>query len=117
VGRSATIHPVFDRSHAKGSQMTDHDHSLQQESARDRAYSGVRSRGALPSIHAEFAIVACSRCLRVQRGADWLIAEEVIREIRAYELPEAPRIRPGLCDRCRTAIRARRARVDGSLAA
>ena len=96
--------------------MTAPDHFLQ-ESTRDGARSGMRSGGALPSIHPEFAIVACSRCLRVQRGSDWLIAEEVIRELRAFELPEAPRIRPGLCDRCRSAIRARRARVDGSLAA
>ena len=99
--------------------MKAHDHSLH-DSSHDSALGGfqhIRRVRLLPPIHPEAGIVACSRCLRVQRGPDWVDAEEVIRELRAYELPEAPRIRPGLCDRCQTAIRARRTRVDGSLAA
>lgn len=64
-------------------------------------------RPTLP-IGAELGFVACSSCLRVQRGSTWVEAEDVIRELRSYELPAAPRIRPGLCDRCRAALDARR---------
>ena len=65
------------------------------------APSALRRPRSLPPIGAEFGFVACSKCLRVQRGSVWIEAEAVIRELRSYELPDAPRIRPGLCDRCR----------------
>jgi hypothetical protein len=72
------------------------------------AYGRLRRRPALPPIRAEIGMVTCSRCLRVQRGSSWIEAEDVIRELRSYELAEAPRLRPGLCDRCRDILSARR---------
>jgi hypothetical protein len=68
-------------------------------------------RSALPPIRAEIGMVTCSRCLRIQRGSSWIEAEDVIRELRSYELAEAPRLRPGLCDRCRDILSARRTRA------
>ena len=69
-------------------------------------------RPSLPPVRAEIGMVTCSRCLRVQRGSSWIDAEDVIRELRSYELAEAPRLRPGLCDRCRGISSARRTRAD-----
>jgi hypothetical protein len=58
--------------------------------------------------HADLA--ACSLCLRVHRGSAWVEAEDVIRELRSYELPAAPQLQPGICDSCADAILGRRAR-------
>ena len=71
-------------------------------------YGRPTSRPALPPIRAEIDMVTCSRCLRVQRGSSWVEAEDVIRELRSYELAEAPRLLPGLCDRCEALSSARR---------
>jgi hypothetical protein len=70
-----------------------------------------RRRASLPPIRAEIGLVTCSRCLRVQRGASWVEAEDVIRELRSYELAEAPSLRPGLCDRCTAHVERRRTRA------
>jgi len=57
-------------------------------------------------------LVACSLCLRVRRGSAWIEAEEVIRELRSYELPVAPRLQSGVCDDCADAIFDRRAHAE-----
>jgi hypothetical protein len=56
-------------------------------------------------------------CLRVRRGSGWVAPEEVIRELRSYELAKPPRLSAGICDRCIDVVCARRAQVDGSIAA
>ena len=85
--------------------MTMHDLPLHETS---RPPASSRHGGALSPIRAEFGIVACSRCLRVQRGSNWFEAEEIIRTLRSFELAETPKLLPGLCDRCRSAIDAMR---------
>jgi hypothetical protein len=62
-------------------------------------------------------LVTCSLCLRVRRGSAWLEAEDVIRELRSYALPAAPRLRPGVCDDCADGILDRRARAEEAVAA
>ena len=62
-------------------------------------------------------LVACSLCLRVQRSSGWVEAEDVIRELRSYEFPAAPRLRPGMCDACADAILGLRARPVETIAA
>jgi hypothetical protein len=39
-------------------------------------------------------LVACSLCLRVLRGSEWLEAERVISEIRSYEVSDSRNPRP-----------------------
>jgi hypothetical protein len=53
-------------------------------------------------------LITCSLCLRVRRGSEWLGAEDVIREIRSYELAAPPRLHPGVCDVCAESILSRR---------
>ena len=74
-------------------------------------------RASLPPVRAEIGLVACSRCLRVQRGSSWVDAEEIITELRTYELVDTPRLRPGLCGYCTAAIEAARAAPAHPLAA
>jgi hypothetical protein len=62
----------------------------------------------LPQIRPEFGLVACSRCLRVQNGSGWFEPEVIIRELRSFDRSQAPKLRPGLCDRCRAEIDAAR---------
>ena len=71
----------------------------------------LRSRPRHPDL------LACSLCLRVQHGSAWVEAEDVIRELRSYEFPAAPRLRPGMCDACADAILGRRARPVETIAA
>jgi hypothetical protein len=52
--------------------------------------------------------VTCSICLRVQRAAGWIAPEDVIRELRTYELREPIRLKAGLCDDCAAVIAKRR---------
>jgi hypothetical protein len=61
--------------------------------------------------------IACSICLRVQVGSDWIEAEQVIRANRTYELAAVPRLQAGLCERCADVITRRRGRVEEQLAA
>jgi hypothetical protein len=63
------------------------------------------------------ALTACSVCLRVLHGSDWVDAETVIRELRSFDLATAPRLGPALCDRCVRPLRGRRARPEERLAA
>ena len=62
----------------------------------------------LPQIRSEFGLVACSRCLRVQNGSGWFEAEVIIRELRSFDRSQAPKLRPGVCDRCKAQIGAAR---------
>jgi hypothetical protein len=62
-------------------------------------------------------LIACSICLRVQRGSDWVDAEDVIREIRSYELDESPRLHGVVCKDCAEAISRRRAVHEEPVAA
>ena len=63
------------------------------------------------------ALPTCSLCLRVRRGSDWIAAEDVIRELRSYELPLAPHLEPAVCDDCAGEIFDRRARAEEAIAA
>ena len=72
---------------------------------------------SLTPIRAEVGMVTCSQCLRVQRGSSWLEAEDIIAELRTYELVDPPRLRPGLCDRCTATLAAARTRSQHSQAA
>jgi hypothetical protein len=60
---------------------------------------------------------ACSICLRVRRGADWIDAARVIRQIRSYEFDSPPRLRPGICEHCVEGILRRRAEAQQRRAA
>jgi hypothetical protein len=62
-------------------------------------------------------LLACSPCVRVHSGSAWVEAEDVIRELRSYELPAAPRLRPDICDACVDAIFGGRARPAETIAA
>jgi hypothetical protein len=53
----------------------------------------------------------------VRRGSEWEEAEEVIREIRSYELDAPPRLDSGVCDVCAEAIFNRRAHEREPMAA
>jgi hypothetical protein len=54
-------------------------------------------------------LITCSICLRVLRGAEWVDAERVIREIRSYELEAPPHLRDAVCEACVETIFSRRA--------
>jgi hypothetical protein len=62
------------------------------------------------------AFAACSICLRV-RGAEWVEATDVIRQIRSYEFAVPPGLGPGICDYCAEPILRRRAEAQQGLAA
>jgi len=61
-------------------------------------------------------LIACSICLRVRRGSEWLDAEDVIRDVKSYE-HELPRLRGAICDSCAETISHRRADGVDALAA
>ena len=60
--------------------------------------------------------IACSICLRVRRGSEWLDAEHVIRDLKSYD-GELPRLQGAVCDDCAEAISRRRADWQDALAA
>ena len=62
-------------------------------------------------------LTACSVCLRVLHGSDWVDAETVIRELRSFDVVTAPRLKPALCDRCVRSLRERRVRPAEPIAA
>jgi hypothetical protein len=70
-----------------------------------------------PSTESRTDLIACSICLRVLRGSEWVEAERVIREVRSYELEDPPRLHSGVCDSCAEAIFSRRAQVREPVAA
>jgi hypothetical protein len=61
-------------------------------------------------------LIACSICLRVRRGSEWLDAERVVREISSYD-GELPRLHGAVCDACTEAISRRRADREDAAAA
>jgi hypothetical protein len=56
-------------------------------------------------------IAACSVCLSIRCGTQWLAAEHAIRELRSYERDAPPRLRSAICDKCASDL-ARRRRGD-----
>jgi NMD protein affecting ribosome stability and mRNA decay len=72
-----------------------------------------RTAQTASSVH----LTTCSICLRVRRGSEWVEAEQVIREIRTYELAALPDLQSAMCDGCAEAILRRRARSGEQLAA
>jgi hypothetical protein len=62
-------------------------------------------------------LVACSVCLRVLHGEEWVDAEHAIRDLRSFALPAPPRLESGLCDHCTESIRSRRREPKETLAA
>lgn len=65
----------------------------------------------------ENGLVACSLCLRVRRDSAWVEPEDVITELRSYELESPPTLLPGVCDDCADAIFDRRAPREEAVAA
>jgi hypothetical protein len=53
-------------------------------------------------------LIACSVCLRVLRGTEWVEAEDAIRDLRTFALPAPPRLESAVCDHCTESIRRRR---------
>lgn len=62
-------------------------------------------------------LIACSLCLSVLHGSEWIEAEQAIRAIRSYELHDLPRLQPAVCDSCAERIFSRRARAGELIAA
>jgi hypothetical protein len=59
-----------------------------------------------------YDLTACSVCLRVRHGSDWIDADSVIRQLGSYEFEDAPRLEPALCDLCAASISAHRRQVE-----
>jgi hypothetical protein len=57
-------------------------------------------------------LVTCSICLRVQRGSNWVEAEEAIRDLRTFDLSAPVRLEAGICAGCGDGIAERRGRVS-----
>ncbi len=68
-----------------------------------------RLRRTSRQTESETDLITCSICLRVLRGADWVDAEHVIREIRSYELETPPHLHDAVCEACADSIFSRRA--------
>jgi hypothetical protein len=57
-------------------------------------------------------LTTCSICLRVRRDGEWVDAEDVIREIRSYELETPPHLHDAVCEDCADSIFNRRAQHE-----
>jgi NMD protein affecting ribosome stability and mRNA decay len=68
----------------------------------------LRSRRTLRSTKQRADLVTCSLCLRVRQGSEWREAEQVIRELRSYELEAPPRLHSAVCEVCAESIFSRR---------
>ena len=77
----------------------------------------LRLRRPLRAVESPPHLIACSLCLRVLRGSEWVEAERVISELRSFVLEAPPRMRSGVCEVCAESIFSRRAQVDGPIAA
>ncbi|HEX4679828.1 MAG TPA: hypothetical protein VH210_11580 [Gaiellaceae bacterium] len=62
-------------------------------------------------------LTACSVCLRVLRGEEWVEAERAIRDLRSFASPAPPRLESALCEHCAESIRSRRSEPRETLAA
>jgi hypothetical protein len=74
-------------------------------------------RRTLRQAESQTDLITCSLCLRVLRGSEWTKAEQVIREIRSYELEAPPRLRSAVCDSCAESIFSRRVQAGEPVAA
>jgi hypothetical protein len=63
------------------------------------------------------ALTACSVCLRVWQGSEWIEPEAAIRKLRSFDLGTPPQLRAGLCDQCVHSLEVRRAGPAETLAA
>ena len=68
----------------------------------------LRSRRTPRSTKQRADLVTCSLCLRVRQGSEWREAEQVIRELRSYELESPPRLHSAVCEVCAESIFSRR---------
>jgi hypothetical protein len=66
-------------------------------------------------VHESF--VVCTLCLRVLRGGTWVEAEDVIREVRSFELASMPSLLNALCTDCSEMIQLRRGETQSAAAA
>jgi hypothetical protein len=62
-------------------------------------------------------LVACSVCLRVREGDEWVDVDDAIRRLRTFERKDVVRLRGALCDRCEFELRQRRGSAPDRLAA
>jgi hypothetical protein len=70
------------------------------------------------ALHRRFWNVrACSICLSVLDGKEWVEAETFIRKHRSFERQTPPRLTPALCDDCEASIARRRATPSDLLVA
>ena len=53
-------------------------------------------------------LVACSVCLRIKEGAEWIEAGEAILRLRTFEHEHLVRLEGALCDRCEMELQLRR---------
>ena len=71
-----------------------------------------------PKLHRRFwNLRACSICLCVLDGKEWVEAETFIRKHRSFERQTPPRLTPALCDDCEASIARRRAEPSEVLVA
>lgn len=83
---------------------------------RDLVHS-LRLRRTQRQTRSPHHLITCSLCLRVLRGSEWKDADQVIREIRSYELDALPRLDSAVCDVCAESIFSRRAQEGEAIAA
>jgi hypothetical protein len=88
--------------------MQTHDRPRLATRARSATQVAETGYSSQPERSPRLSVVACSLCLRVLRDSTWIEAEQAIRELRSYELPEPVLLEPGLCDQCSDVIQARR---------
>jgi hypothetical protein len=65
-----------------------------------------------PQAESRVSLVVCSLCLSVWRDSSWVPPEDVIRELRTYELADLPPLDWAVCDHCTQAISLRRGQTD-----
>lgn len=77
----------------------------------------LRSPRRLRAAKQQTDLITCSLCLRVRRGREWHSAEQVIQELRSYELEAPPRLHSGVCDVCAESIFNRRVAMESHVEA
>jgi hypothetical protein len=63
------------------------------------------------------SLLACSVCLRVLRGSEWIEPEQMIRELRSFALHDPPKLGSALCTHCAESIQLRRGQTRRPIAA
>ena len=77
----------------------------------------VAMRTTLPLHRRFWNLRACSICLSLLDGKEWVEAETFIREHRSFERQTPPRLTPAICDDCEASIARRRAEPSEVLVA